>query len=70
MPFLWRPCGPLSVAHEYAAQAALGAEGELVTPPASAQVEKWYTADGIFMVNTLAGLQDFTSLMSASMVRR
>ena len=53
-----------------AAQAALSAEGELVTPPASAQVEKWYTADGKFMVNTLAGLQDFTSLMSASMVRR
>ena len=42
----------------------------VVTPPASAQVEKWYTADGIFMVNTLAGLQNFTSLMSASMVRR
>ena len=42
----------------------------VMTPPASAQVEKWYTADGKFLVNTLAGLQDFTSLMSASMVRR
>ena len=41
------------------------AGAELVTPPASAQVETWYTTNGKFMANSPYGLQDFTSLMSA-----
>ena len=41
------------------------AEAELVTPPASAQVETWYTTNGKFMANSPYGLQDFTSLMNA-----
>ena len=46
------------------AKAVTAAEGELVTPPATAQVETWYTTDGIFFVNTPTGVQDFTSMMS------
>ncbi len=37
---------------------------ELVIPPASAQVEKWYTADGKYLLNSPYGLQNFTSVMS------
>ena len=38
------------------------AEGELVTPPATAQVETWYTTDGKLLVNGPTGVQDLTSL--------
>ena len=48
-----------------AAQAPRRAEGELVTPPATAQVEKWYTIDGKFLANSPYGIQDFTSLMTS-----
>ena len=44
-----------------ATNAVLNADGELVTPPATAQEETWYTIDGILFVNTPAGTQDFTS---------
>ncbi len=39
------------------------AQAELVVPPATAQVETWYTTDGIFLANSPYGVQDFTSLM-------
>ncbi len=48
-----------------AAQAPRRAEGELVTPPATAQVETWYTIDGKFLANSPYGIQDFTSLMTS-----
>ena len=38
---------------------------EKVTPPSTAQVEKWYTAGGKFYANSPVGVQDFTSLMSS-----
>lgn len=44
-----------------ATNAVLNADGELVTPPATAQVETWYTIDGALFVNTPTGTQDFTS---------
>ena len=47
------------------AQAPRRAEGELVTPPATAQVETWYTIDGKFLANSPYGIQDFTSLMTS-----
>ena len=44
-----------------ATNAVLNAEEELVTPPASAQVETWYTIEGALYVNTPSGVQDFIS---------
>ncbi|MBO4849532.1 MAG: hypothetical protein J5529_01375 [Prevotella sp.] len=46
-----------------ATQATMNAEIELVTPPATAQVETWYTIDGKFIANSPYGVQDFTSMM-------
>ena len=45
-----------------AINAIMKAEGELVTPPATAQVETWYTTDGILLVNGPTGVQDLTAL--------
>ena len=45
-------------------QATISEDVDLVTPPATAQVETWYTIDGMCLVNTPMGAQDFTSVMS------
>ena len=41
------------------------AQNDLVAPPATAQVETWYTTDGKYMLNTPTGVQDFTTVMSS-----
>lgn len=41
----------------------MSSEVELVAPPATAQVETWYTIGGKFMFNSPYGVQDFTSMM-------
>jgi hypothetical protein len=40
-----------------------GIGDELVTPPATATVETWYTTDGSFYVNTSSGFSNYTNLM-------
>ncbi len=43
-------------------------EGGLVTPPADATIETWYTTGGNFYVNTSSGMQDATSKVSSIQV--
>lgn len=43
---------------------AMGAPSALVTPPAAAKVETWYTADGSFYAYSDGGFQNYTSYMA------
>ena len=47
-----------------AASNATRAANELVTPPATATVEKWFTADGSFFIYSDGAFQNYTSYMS------
>lgn len=54
----------LSRQAQTASKVVADSDNQLVTPPATAQVETWYTAGGKFLVNSPMGVQDFTTVMA------